>query len=350
MQPASLAKIMTFYITLDSLKDGRIKLDTSMPISEKAWRLSMDDTVSRMFLEVGEQVQVKDLLYGVMVSSGIDAAEVLAEYLGGTPEAFAQMMNSQAEKLGLRETRFANPDGLPEPNQYTTAYDMVKLARALIKNHPEGFDYTSVKEYTFHNIQQRNWNTLLFYDSRVNGLKTGHVAESGFHLVATAKSGDVELVSAVMGAPNAEKRRVETEKLLDWAFRTYVTIPLDWHRAIPHEVVVCEGAADTVAIAPQELNSITVEKGQESKVTVSGRIERPVLVAPVSAGTRVGEVQVSQNGRPVMIVTVKTRDAVARGGFFKVTGDRFRLFVHRVMHGIGSALHSLLRLIPFYKG
>src|SRR5713226_1445802 len=156
MQPASLAKIMTFYISLEALKNGKITLDTPIPISEKAWRLSIDKTVSKMFLEVGQQVAVKDLFYGLMVSSGNDAATALAEYLAGSTDAFVTMMNDQAKALGLKESHFSSPDGLPEPNQYTTAFDMVKLARMVIERHPEAFNYTAVKQYTFHNIEQRN--------------------------------------------------------------------------------------------------------------------------------------------------------------------------------------------------
>src|SRR5579885_801875 len=145
MQPASLAKIMTFYITLEALRNGKLTPDTGVTISEKAWRLSIDQTVSKMFLEVGQQVPVKQLLYGLMVSSGNDAAMALAEYLGGSEEGFVAMMNEYCRKLGLNETRFASPDGLPEPDQYTTAADMVKLATALIRSFPNALDVTSVK-------------------------------------------------------------------------------------------------------------------------------------------------------------------------------------------------------------
>lgn len=204
MQPASLAKMMTFYLALDALRQKRITLDTQMPISEAAWRLSMNDSVSRMFLQVGERVAVRDLLYGLMVSSGNDAAVVLSEYLGGSQEAFTQAMNKKAQELGLNETHFTNPDGLPTPGEYTTAADMVKLGRAILEAFPEATEYTGAKEFTFAKIVQRNFNTLLFYDSRVNGIKTGHVEEAGFHLVASAHAGDLELISAVMGTPSME--------------------------------------------------------------------------------------------------------------------------------------------------
>jgi serine-type D-Ala-D-Ala carboxypeptidase (penicillin-binding protein 5/6) len=201
MQPASLAKIMTFYITLEALQNRKLTLDTPVTIGEKAWRLSVDQTVSKMFLEVGQQVPVKQLLYGMMVSSGNDAVMALAEYLGSSEETFVVMMNEQCQRMGLNDTRFASPDGMPEPDQYTTAADMVKLAGLLLRRFPNGLEYTSVKEYTFDKIAQRNWNTLLFYDARVDGIKTGHVDEAGFHLVATAHQDNVRLISAVMVRP-----------------------------------------------------------------------------------------------------------------------------------------------------
>ena len=228
----SLAEIMTFYITLEALKNGKLKLDTPVNISEKAWRLSVDQTVSKMFLEVGQQVPVSALLYGLMVSSGNDAAMALAEYLGGSEEGFVVMMNEYCQRLKLEETHFGSPDGLPEPGQYTTASDMVKLASTLLPDFPDALNYTSVKEFTFHEITQRNWNTLLFYDARVDGIKTGHVDEAGFHLVSTAHAENMRLISALMGAPNAEKRRTETEKLLAWAFRSFVNVTPQWRPLI----------------------------------------------------------------------------------------------------------------------
>src|SRR6202161_2639413 len=163
MQPASLAKIMTFYLALDALKAGKIAPTTDVTISEKAWRLSMDDSVSRMFLGVGQKVAVNDLLYGLMVSSGNDAAVALAEYIGGSNEAFTQMMNDKAKAIGLTETHFDNPDGLPEEGEFTTAADMVALAHSLVAHHPEALNYTSEKEFAFDKIKQPNFNTLLFY-------------------------------------------------------------------------------------------------------------------------------------------------------------------------------------------
>lgn len=326
MQPASLAKMMTFYLTLEALRQKRITLDTQIPISEAAWRLSLNDSVSRMFLQVGQRVTVKDLLYGLMVSSGNDAAVALAEYLAGSTDAFADLMNRKAQQLGLNETHFTNPDGLPAEGEYTTAYDMMKLGHALVTDYPEALEYTSAKEFTFDKIRQRNFNTLLFYDARVNGIKTGHVNEAGFHLVASAASGDLKLISAVMGTPSMEKRRVETDKLLDWAFRTFTTVSPDWHKAAPSELRVYKGAADTVAIAPAGgTPCFTVGRGDETRVVLTSTLAQKWLVAPVAKGTEVGTLSVTVAGKPISSVPLVTQAEVREGGLLHRLMDSIRL-------------------------
>jgi serine-type D-Ala-D-Ala carboxypeptidase (penicillin-binding protein 5/6) len=324
MQPASLAKIMTFYLTLDALKQKRIALDTQVPISEAAWRLSMNQSVSRMFLQVGQHVPVEDLLYGLVVSSGNDAAVALAEYLGGSTEAFTEQMNAMGKKLGLTETHFMNPDGLPAEGEYTTAADMIKLARALVMRHPEALKYTGTKDFTFDKITQPNFNSLLFHDSRVHGIKTGHVEEAGYHLVAEANSGDLTLISAVLGTPSERKRQVETEKLLDWAFRSFATARPDWRKTVPSTMPVFYGVADTVAIAPVREPSITINRGQEGKVTLEWAPAARYLSAPVAKGATVGQMTMEMNGKSLEIVPVMTKVGVAPGGIFKRLRDRFR--------------------------
>jgi serine-type D-Ala-D-Ala carboxypeptidase (penicillin-binding protein 5/6) len=326
IQPASLAKIMTFYITLERLHRGGIALGTLVPISEDAWRLSMNQSVSRMFLDVGSRVPVRQLLFGLMVSSGNDAAVALADYIAGSSDSFVKMMNDKCRELGLDETKFQSPDGLPMPDQYTTAADMVKLARLLVERYPDALTYTSTKEFTYHNIKQRNFNTLLFYDSRVDGLKTGHVEEAGYHLVATAKAPDgMELVSCVMGTRSAEKRRVETEKMIDWAFRTFATVSPDWHKSIPPALRVYGGTADSVAIAPPSMPYFTVDRADRDKFNVVGDLKAKYLVAPVLKGAQVGELTLMLDGKPHASIPVETQAAVTPGGFFKRVADRIRL-------------------------
>ena len=325
IQPASLAKLMTFYLVLKALHQGRLTPDTMVTVSEKAWRLSMNSGVSRMFLQVGQKVSVNDLLYGLMVSSGNDAAVALAEYLGGSSEAFAEQMNQQAKELGLSETHFENPDGLPVPEMYTTAFDMVKLGRAITQRFPDATKYTSAKDFTFDKIHQPNFNTLLFYDARVNGLKTGHVEEAGYHLVASAHANGMDLISAVLGTPSSSARRVETEKLVDWAFRTFVSVQPDWHKTLPDKVRVYGGAADMVAVAPVQIPGVTVEHGQENRVTLAGSFDAKYLVAPIRKGQQVGALVLMVDGKPQSTVPMLATASVARGGLVKRMIDRLRL-------------------------
>src|SRR5579862_1242507 len=321
MQPASLAKIMTFYLTLEALHQNRISLDTQVNISETAWRLSLNDSVSRMFLQVGQKVAVHDLLYGLMVSSGNDAAVALAEYLGGSGEAFAQQMNDKAKQIGLTETHFTNPDGLPAPDEYTTAADMVKLGRDLQTRFPDSIDYTSAKDYTWvtvgpqgrsEKITQRNFDTLLFYDSHADGIKTGHVDEAGYHLVGSGHDGDMRLLSAVMGTVSMEKRRVETKQLFDWGFRTFNTVHPDWHKTVPASLPVYQGTAETVAIAPATETYFTCLRGKENQVTTSYIGNAKYLIAPIAKGAVVGSMAVMQEGKQLAAIPVVAQTAVPR--------------------------------------
>jgi serine-type D-Ala-D-Ala carboxypeptidase (penicillin-binding protein 5/6) len=315
MQPASLAKIMTFYIALDALKAGKITPSTDVTISENAWRLSMNDTVSRMFLGVGQKVAVNDLLYGLMVSSGNDAAVALSEYLGVTTDAFTKMMNDKATEIGLKETHFANPDGLPEEGEFTTAADMVALAHSLVRHHPEALTYTSAKEFTFDKISQPNFNKLLLHDKRVNGIKTGHVDEAGYHLVASATSDGMNLLSAVLGAPSEARRVTESEKLIDWAFRTFVSYRPDLKKAMPPTIPVHDGVAETVAIGPHGDAAFTLGRGEETKVTVQFEPSVRYVDAPVQPGTQVGDLTVLLAGKPEATIPIVTKAGVQRAGF-----------------------------------
>jgi D-alanyl-D-alanine carboxypeptidase (penicillin-binding protein 5/6) len=341
MQPASLAKLMTFYLALEALEVGRIKLETPITVSERAWRLSMDSNVSRMFLRVGQSVSVQDLLYGLMVSSGNDAAVAFAEHLSGSTDGFTEKMNEKAKELGLTESHFANPDGLPVPGQYTTASDMAILSRVILDRFPDAVTYTGTKEFVFQKIKQPNFNSLLFHDARVDGLKTGHVREAGYHLVATAREGEMRLIAAVLGTPNAEKRRIESGKLLAWGFRTFVTAGLDWRKEVPETLPVYGGDAGQVAIAPAAGPSVTVLKGQEKKLGVTATFPSKYLVAPVAKDATVGELRITTDGNALASIPIKTQAAVGPGGFFKRMIDRLRL----ASGGLFKRMMDLIRSI-----
>jgi serine-type D-Ala-D-Ala carboxypeptidase (penicillin-binding protein 5/6) len=234
-------------------------------------------------------------------------------------------MNQQAKELGLGETHFANPDGLPVPEMYTSAFDMVKLGRAIIQRFPDAVKYTGAKDFTFDKIHQPNFNALLFYDARVNGLKTGHVEEAGYHLVASAHANGMDLISAVLGTPSASARRVETEKLIDWAFRTFTSVQPDWHKTLPGKMRVYGGAANEVAVAPAAVPFVTVEHGQEGKVALAGSFSEKYLIAPIGKGQQVGTLTLMVDGKPQSTIPMLATGAVARGGVFKRMMDRLRM-------------------------
>ena len=221
LEPGSLAKLMTFYLALNALTAKRISLKSNVIIGSDVAAIAKDRTLSRMFLRQGQQVSFQDLLYGMMVHSGCDAAQAIADYLAGDSASFVAQMNSEAQSLGMMNTHFTQPNGLPEPGEYTTAHDMVILARAVLRDHPEATTYTSRRYFAFDGVKQKNTNGLLFLDSRVEGLKTGHVRAAGFHLVAFARSNNDEMVSAVMGAPTDFRRTNDSELLIGWAFANF---------------------------------------------------------------------------------------------------------------------------------
>ena len=224
---------------------------------------------------------------------------------------------------------------------------MVKLATLVMKQFPNSLEYTSAKEFTFHQITQRNWNTLLLYDARVDGMKTGHVDEAGFHLVATAHADNMRLVSALMGAPNAEKRRTETEKLLAWAFRSFVNVTPDWRPLVPASLPVYEGVDFIVALAPPGPVTITLPKGDEKKIKLTGGLDVNYLVAPVPMGTKVGSLTVHEDDRTLLSVPIETQRGIDRGGLFRIAWGKLELLLHRIGHAIKSAIRAAIGKIPF---
>jgi len=221
LQPGSLAKLMTFYITLNALRAKQVSLDSKVTIGPDVGLVTKDNSLSLMYLKVGQKVALEDLIFGMMVHSGCDAALAIADFVSGDSRVFVAKMNSEAVRLGMTNTNFTQPNGLPEPGEYTTAHDMALLAQAVVREHPEATKYTSQRSFKFNGIKQRNTNGLLFLDPRVVGLKTGHVHEAGFHVVAFARGGDDEFICAVMGAPSDFRRTNDGELLLDWAFGNF---------------------------------------------------------------------------------------------------------------------------------
>lgn len=320
--PASLTKILTLYIVFEALEKGAIHLDDEVYISHRAWKTGG----SQMFLEVGRRVPLEELIKGIAVVSGNDACVAVAEHIAGTVESFVALMNQKAQELGLTQSHFANPHGLPDPNEYSTARDLARLAIAYINRFPQALSYHSMKEFTFNNIVQYNRNHLLNKDPSVDGLKTGFVAAGGYHLIATAKRDGMRLIAVVLGTSKPSIRERDAMQLLSYGFRSYTLIkPVNSSEAVG-SVRVWKGEKNSVTLYPLESKALLVPKGEEKKVKISLDIPSE-LVAPLRAGQTVGQVTVYRADEVVDTIPIVVGEDIARGGFFKRTWHFFqRLF------------------------
>lgn len=314
--PASLTKLMTAYVVYGAIKEGAISLDDEVEISEAAWRMGG----SQMFLEVGTTATVDQLLDGLVIQSGNDAAVSLAEHAAGSVPAFVEQMNHAAEQLGLENTHFMNPEGLPEEGHYSTAHDLTIIARAIITQFPERYDRYSKREFTYNNIRQYNRNDLLFSDPSVDGLKTGHTQEAGYCLVASAKRDGMRLISAVLGSPSEDQRVSDSRALLSWGFRFFDTHQLYAAGDVLKTTRIWKGAQDQVDLGTASDLHVTIPRGEyenlQAEVTLPKRIE-----APIEANRPVGTISVTLDGETVAEVPLVTLQAVARGSFFQRVTD-----------------------------
>lgn len=325
MQPASLTKLLTSYVVFAALKDGRIKLDDPVTISEDAWRTGG----SRTFVKVGSQVPVIDLIKGMIVQSGNDATVALAERVGGTPQGFVQLMNEYAQRLGMKSSHFADVDGLPDPQHYTTARDLATVANALIRDFPQYYYIFGMKDFTWNHIKQPNRNGLLWTDTSVDGLKTGHTNEAGYCLIASATRNGMRLVSVVLAAPKWHSREADSEALLNYGFNFFRTEKIATARAAVLKPRVYESASGYAAVgAPADLY-VTLPRGQAASVTTNAALTKARLIAPLTAGTVVGELTVTDgSGQVVGREPLVTLEAVPAGGLFTRTVDGMRLWFH----------------------
>ena len=329
-EPASLTKLMTAYLVFQALKDGKLKIDQTLPISERAWRTGMTGA-SRSFLPLNSQVKVDDLLKGMIVQSGNDATVALAEGVGGTLEGFIDMMNRQAAALGLKQTAFKNPEGLSAPGHQSTARELSVIASRLVLDFPDSLPYYSIKEYTYNGIKQGNRNLLLYRDPTVDGLKTGYTDKAGYCLIATAKralpNGERRLLSVVLGADSMNSRANESQKLLNWGYAAFDAVKLFDANQAAATVPVWKGTAPTVKLGSTPAVRVNVPRGQGEKLVT--KIERSdPLVAPLSAGQRVGTIKVSTPaGTPVAELPLVVLEPVPLSGLFGRAWDALRLWI-----------------------
>ena len=319
--PASLTKIMTAYIVEEELKSGRLKGDEMAPISVEAWRTGG----SKMFIREGTEVAVDDLLKGIIIQSGNDASVAIAEYIAGSEDAFADMMNQQARALGLKNSSFLNATGLPNDDHYSTAEDLARLTIALIRDHPEQYKLYSQRSYKFNDIAQPNRNKLLWRDRSVDGVKTGYTAAAGYCLVASAERNGVRLVSVVMGADSDQARMRESQKLLSYGFRNFDTQTLYEAGINLRQQDVYYGDADTVEVGVAEDVIVTFPRGYYDDIEVEMAMAA-YLEAPFSAGQPVGELTLSLDGEVLYSAPLVTLNEVEESGFVGRLGDSIYLF------------------------
>ena len=322
IEPASLTKLMTAYLTFAALHKNSLSLQQPLPVSEKAWRTGG----SKMFIKVDTQVPVEDLIKGMIVQSGNDACVALAEGIAGSEENFAQMMNREAERLGMRNSHFMNSTGLPDPQHYTTARDLSLLATALIRDFPEEYKtYYSMKAYTYNGITQPNRNRLLFIDPTVDGVKTGHTDAAGYCLISSALRDKRRLLSVVLGTASDAARATESQKLLNWGYVAYDAVALFAKSQPVSTLRVWKGAENSVKAGFNADLAIAVPKGFADKVK-SDFVAEPRLIAPIALGQKIGTLKVTIDGQPYNDYPVVALEEVPLGNFFQRLFDTIRLW------------------------
>lgn len=321
LPPASLTKMMTAYIVERELDEGRISLSDMVPISVNAWRTEG----SRTFVKEGTEVSVENLLKGVIIQSGNDASVALAEYIAGSEGAFVDIMNQQAQILGMNESSFANATGLPAPDHFSTAYDLALLAKAIINDYPENYPLYAQKHFTYNNIRQPNRNSLLWRDDSVDGLKTGHTEEAGYCLVASAKRNDTRLIAVVMGTDSTSSRAQEVQKMLNYGFRYYQSERLFRTGQELLEARVWGGASDSLSVGLTEDVYVTIPRGSRDSLESTVELDS-VIKAPISMGDELGRVTVKLGDDVVVDQPVLALSDIPEGGFFKRIWDAIKLF------------------------
>ncbi len=321
VEPASLTKLMTAYIVFTALKEKRLSLDQTVPVSERAWRAGG----SRMFIDPRKPVNVGELIQGMIVQSGNDACIALAEAIAGTEPAFAQIMNREAKRLGMNHTQFTNSSGLPDAQHYSTARDLAILAATIIREFPEQYRYYSVREFRYNNITQQNRNRLLWLDPNVDGMKTGYTEAAGYCLIASSKRGARRLLSVVLGASSESLRAQESQKLLNHGFLFFDQVRL-YEKGKPVSALpVWKGSENMLKAGVPEDLQISVPKGMGDKLKAEMLSLQP-LVAPISAGQRVGTIRVSLDGKPVGEYAAVALENVAVAGILGRAWDTMRLW------------------------
>jgi serine-type D-Ala-D-Ala carboxypeptidase (penicillin-binding protein 5/6) len=322
MEPASLTKLMTAYLVFAAVRDKKLSLEQQARVSERAWRAPG----SRMFIQPGRPVTVDELIRGMVIHSGNDACIALAEAIAGDEVVFAQMMNREAARLGMKNSHFMNASGLPDAQHYTTAQDLYLLTAALIRDFPDLYgQYYAQKEFRYNNITQPNRNRLLWIDPSVDGVKTGHTEAAGYCLIASSKRGERRLLSVLLGSTSEAARAQESQKLLNWGYQFFDSVKL--HRAgeTVKSLEVWKGSPRAVKAGFTSDLLITIPKGEAEKLKAE-LVSQP-LVAPVAQGQRVGTLRVTLDAKPLGEFPLVALEAVPEAGIFRRAWDTLRLWL-----------------------
>jgi D-alanyl-D-alanine carboxypeptidase (penicillin-binding protein 5/6) len=329
IEPASLTKIMTAYVTFQAIRDKKLTLNQMVNVSTRAWKV--DSSSSKMFIDPATPVSISDLLHGLMVQSGNDAAVALAEAVAGDEGTFVTLMNREAQRLGLKNTKFANPHGLPSPDNYSTAQDLATLATHVIRDFPEFYKIDSVKQFTYNKITQQNRNRLLWLDPTVDGMKTGHTDSSGYSMIASARrpngnAGQRRLISVVLGTTSDSVRTQESQKLLNWGFQNFDTVKLYSKGQAVATPEVWKGSQSNVKIGFTRDVLVTVPKGVAGKMKPVLERKDP-LVAPLPRNGQVGTLKMMVDGKPLIALPVVALEEVPEAGIFGRAWDAMRLWM-----------------------
>ena len=322
LPPASITKLMTAYVVSHELQMGNITLADEVLISEKAWRM----VGSRSFIEVNTKVPVEVLLRGMIIQSGNDAAVALAEHIAGSEETFAQMMNQYAQQLGMVNTNYRNSTGLPDPDHFTTARDIATLSAAIIRDFPVHYRWYAEKEFTYNNITQHNRNKLLWRDNSVDGLKTGHTEEAGYCLAASAKRGDMRLISVVLGTRSENARAQETQKLMNYGFRFFETHALYQVQTKVTDTKIWKGTDKQLTLGLEQTLSVTVPRGRYKELVATTNIQQPVI-APIKAGTQLGEVEIRLGDELIATQALIALHTVEQGSWWRRLIDSLLMLI-----------------------
>ena len=326
MEPASLTKLMTAYLTFSAIRQGKLNLNQGLTVPLDAPRVTSGE--SRMLLKPGQTVTVDELLHGLIVQSGNDAANLLAIEVGGTETQFVAMMNREALRLGMKNTHFANPVGMPDAEHYSTAYDLAILAAAVVRDFPEYYPLFKLREYTFNNVSQANRNRLLWLDPYADGMKTGHTETAGFCLVGSALRDKRRLISVVLGAASDSERASDSQKLLNYGFQTFDAVRLYQNSQPVIHVRVWKGTESHVDLGFRRDLVLTIPKGQFAQLKASVETHQPII-APIESGQQLGILRLTLAGKPYAQFPLLALDSVAQANVFSRGWDSIRLLIRK---------------------